>query len=282
MKHSDFLPPFPRRLVAFASRYHRCALGSLPRCKAQPPRAWDCLPDSQTGFVDGGDRTSQVPGGPHYVRAVLSDPGRTSALGHYRASVLSCALYTASTPAKAIFRGSITRPAHSLSTLRRVDCSTATQDSLPVGWPALSGWDSIPTGSQRKVSDPLFLLSQASPGARTIRSARSTAMYGVSRSRRRTSVVCRNGRDPITRNGRRLGRGKDRKSPSTTRTLSRNISRIRSRSRSAQTGSISMATTSTWRLARAIVIAPRPAPSSITSSPGRKFASATMRSAISG
>jgi hypothetical protein len=30
VKHSDFLPPFPRRFVAFASRYRRCALGSLP------------------------------------------------------------------------------------------------------------------------------------------------------------------------------------------------------------------------------------------------------------
>jgi hypothetical protein len=107
----------------------------------------------QNRFLDGGDRSSQVPGGPHCVHALLSDPGGTSALGHYRASVLSSALCTTSTPATTIFRGSITRPAHSLSTLRRMDYSTATQDSLPVGWPALSGWDSIPTGPQRKVSD---------------------------------------------------------------------------------------------------------------------------------
>jgi len=36
--------------------------------------------------------TSQVPGGPHYERAVLFDPGGTSALGHCRASVLSSAI----------------------------------------------------------------------------------------------------------------------------------------------------------------------------------------------
>jgi hypothetical protein len=41
--------------------------------------------------------------------------------------------------------------------------------------------------------------------------------------------------------------------------------RVRLRSRSAHTGSISMATTSTRRFARAVVISPRPAPSSMTS-----------------
>ena len=60
MKHSDFLPPFPRRLVPFASRYRRCALGSLPRCRAQPPWARDCLPDFHNRLCDGDDTTSQV------------------------------------------------------------------------------------------------------------------------------------------------------------------------------------------------------------------------------
>jgi hypothetical protein len=46
-----------------------------------------------------------------------------------------------------------------------VDCSTATQDSLPDGWPTFSGRGWLPAGSQRKVSDHLILLSQASPGA---------------------------------------------------------------------------------------------------------------------
>jgi hypothetical protein len=31
----------------------------------------------KTGFIDGDDRTSQVPGGPHYERALLFDPGWT-------------------------------------------------------------------------------------------------------------------------------------------------------------------------------------------------------------
>ena len=68
-------------------------------------------------------------------------------------------------PQSVQFRGSITRPAHSLSTLRRVSCLTATQDSLPDGWPAFPGGSWLPAGSQRKVSGYSILLSQASPGA---------------------------------------------------------------------------------------------------------------------
>jgi hypothetical protein len=74
-------------------------LGSLPRCKAQRPQARACLPDSQNRLSDGDDRISQVPGGPHYVRALLFDPGGTSALGHYCASALSSTFVTVSTPA---------------------------------------------------------------------------------------------------------------------------------------------------------------------------------------
>jgi hypothetical protein len=55
-----------------------------------------------TGFPNriryGGDRTSQVPGGPRCERALLSDPGGTSALGRYRASMLSSTKWKASTP----------------------------------------------------------------------------------------------------------------------------------------------------------------------------------------
>jgi len=46
-----------------------------------------------------------------------------------------------------------------------VDHSTATQDSLPDGWPAFPGGCWLPAGSQRKVSGHPILLSQASPGA---------------------------------------------------------------------------------------------------------------------
>src|SRR5262249_12801902 len=45
---------------------------------------------------------------------------------------------------------------------------TATQDSLPDGWPAFPGGCWLPAGSQRKVSGHPLLLSQASPGALTM------------------------------------------------------------------------------------------------------------------
>ena len=100
MEHSDFLPSFPRRFVSFASRYRRCALGFAPadaRRSAHEPGVVYRTP--QNRFINGDDRISQVPGGPRYERALLFDPGETSALGHCRASVLSSALLTASTPA---------------------------------------------------------------------------------------------------------------------------------------------------------------------------------------
>jgi len=71
-------------------------------------------------------------------------------------------------PRLAQFRGSIPRPTHSLSTLRRADCSAATQDSLPDGWPSLSGQTWISARSLRKVSGyiaHIILLVPSFPGA---------------------------------------------------------------------------------------------------------------------
>ena len=166
MKHSDFLPSFPRRFVAFASRYRRCALKFAPvhaRRRTHGPGIVYRTPPNR--FIDGDGTTSQVSGGPHYVRALLFDPGGTSALGHYCALVLSSALLTASTPAT----NTISRLHHTA----RTPAVYASQDGLlhrharlASGWLArLSGRGWLPTGSQRKVSVHLILLSQASPGA---------------------------------------------------------------------------------------------------------------------
>ena len=54
-----------------------------------------------------------------------------------------------------VFRGSIARPLHSLSTLRPGDCSTRTQDSLPAAARS-TGRDWLPAGFQRKVSELLL------------------------------------------------------------------------------------------------------------------------------
>ena len=146
VKHSDFLPPLPRRFVSFASRYSR-ALGFVPAAA----RRSSCGPgivhrSPQHRFIDGGDRTSQVPGEPTYERALLFDPGGTSALGRYCALMLPSAFSTASAPARTVISG--------LNHTARPFAVYASQSGLPhhharltSGWLAsLSGRDCLPAG----------------------------------------------------------------------------------------------------------------------------------------
>jgi hypothetical protein len=120
MGRSDSLPSIPPRFVAFAWRYRSALTCSLPssaeRCRRRPGVFITRLP------LDPGltRRRQGLPGswGTHCVHALLSDPGGTSAPGHLGASVLPSAILTTSAPTTRIFRGSITRPTHSLSTLR--------------------------------------------------------------------------------------------------------------------------------------------------------------------
>ena len=91
-------PPASLRFLRFAVPPLRLGLRSRGR-KAQHAAGQGLFTGiPNTGFIDGDDRTSQVPGGPHYERALLFDPGGTSALGHCRASVLPSAKWTASAP----------------------------------------------------------------------------------------------------------------------------------------------------------------------------------------
>jgi hypothetical protein len=64
------------------------------------------------------------------------------------------ALPTTKAPTTTIFRGSIARLRHSLSTLRRTGYPAATQDSLPAAGRS-TGRDWLPAGFQRKVSELL-------------------------------------------------------------------------------------------------------------------------------
>ena len=99
-KHSDFLPSLPRCFVSFASRYRRAPWASFSQPQDATAASQGLLTGlPRTGFAGGGDRISQVPGGPHYERALLFDPGGTSALGHYYTSMLPSAKLTASAPA---------------------------------------------------------------------------------------------------------------------------------------------------------------------------------------
>jgi hypothetical protein len=87
----------------------------------------------------GDDRASHVPGGSSCAYALLSDPGGTE-LARPVAARRCCPRSVHDEGShKRVFRGSITRPLHSLSTLRHAGYPNATQDSLPSAGHALTG-----------------------------------------------------------------------------------------------------------------------------------------------
>ena len=114
-------------------------------------------------FSNGDGRASQVPGGPLRTCPALR-PRRDLHARPYGVSVRPSAFRTASAPAIRFFRGSMTRPAHPLSTLRRMDHSTTTQDSLPAA-ASFAGQDAsscrVPTKGFNHVSQHRIPLSQA-------------------------------------------------------------------------------------------------------------------------
>ena len=74
VKHSDFLPPFPRCFVSFAARYRRCALGFAPadiKRSIRGPGIFTGLPNRVVRR-----RRQDLPGSWRtlYERAVLSTP----------------------------------------------------------------------------------------------------------------------------------------------------------------------------------------------------------------
>jgi hypothetical protein len=159
MRHSDILSFVPPHFVAFAWRYRLTSPVSSLRLAADdshpPARAWISGtpgtgvlraettglprflgdPRGRAGFLDpGGTATSGR--GPLSLRADSSGaqaPRRLSSPRPCDIPASPSAFGSASAPTVNFFRGSITRPAHPLSTLRRADHSATTQDSLPAG-----------------------------------------------------------------------------------------------------------------------------------------------------
>jgi hypothetical protein len=89
--------------------------------------------DDRGAPTGSGRRTQDLPGSwatPMCTCPALR-PRRASAPGLRGASVLPSALKTASAPQTVSFRGSITRPVHSLCTLRRPGYPGTTQHSVP-------------------------------------------------------------------------------------------------------------------------------------------------------
>ena len=100
--------------------------------------------------LDGDGKASQVPGESPCVHAPLSDPGGRTSAKPLAASALWPSVHYKRRLPRCIFRGSITRPTRSLSTLRRTGHPSAAQDSLPTGGPALVGRAWLPAGSHRR------------------------------------------------------------------------------------------------------------------------------------
>jgi hypothetical protein len=123
------------------------------------------------------DRISQVPGEPQCERAPVYDPGGTSAPG---IAALRCGLPCGKRrrlPRRVPFRGSITRPTHSLCTLRSrgrpPNHATLGSGRLP----AFAGQECYLLGSIERFQLHLILLSQALPGALSAgTSANATAL----------------------------------------------------------------------------------------------------------
>ena len=164
MGRSDFLrsipggslirPPVPSSRCLFRSR-HRPALPSTDQGFGHPAP----LPAYQ------GRRKQDLPSSRQILsmHALLtSDPGGTGAPGHSALAMLPSARGTSSAPTISEFRGSITRPTSSLSTLRDGGYPSATQDSLPGGGQPYPG-GTRPAGSVRKVSETTHLTSSLSP-----------------------------------------------------------------------------------------------------------------------
>jgi len=164
MRHSDFLPSIPEgSLTRPPVPSSRC----LFRSRHRP-----ALPTTGLGFghpaplpAPSGRRKQDLPSSRQIfsMHALLpSDPGGTGAPGHSALTMLPSASGTASAPTNSEFRGSITRPASSLSTLRSAGYPNATQDSLPGGGHPYPG-GTRPAGSVRKVSETTHLMSSLPP-----------------------------------------------------------------------------------------------------------------------
>jgi hypothetical protein len=159
------------RLVAFAWRYPalRPSFRSLrSRSPNRGPGVHQPVPT--TGKIRRETfRISQVPEESLCAYALLSDPGRTDSSGPTTQSTRPPLCPRRRLPQQIGFRGSITRPWHSLSTLRQVHCCTRRKTCFPL-LATLRDGIGYPQDSNERFPScflHLFLPSQAWPGART-------------------------------------------------------------------------------------------------------------------
>ena len=111
------------------------------------PGTWS--PGFPTGVSGGNDRASHVPGEPLCLRPALR-PRRDRLVRPLRRVDAVAVRLTTTTPAMWCFRGSITRPQHSLSYASPTGLPRPTPDSLPAAGPALRGGIGYPLGSSER------------------------------------------------------------------------------------------------------------------------------------
>lgn len=149
MGSSDFLPPVRPHFVAFVWPYHLapvvCSrIHQTLQLRARGIRAW--LPRRQFLFSVEMTGPPRFLGDPHLYMPCSSTPAGSPRQAF---AAIRCCLPPIEQrrhPQFSQFRGSITRPAHSLSTLRRMGFPECHARLASGWWLAFAGWGSHPLG----------------------------------------------------------------------------------------------------------------------------------------
>jgi hypothetical protein len=160
-ERSDFPPSVPPHSLSFAGRYHGLLLVARQRGVAVTGSSSElrrCLNPLPSTHTRGNGGISQVPRQPLYEHALLFDPGGPDVPRPLTTHpMLPSAQLTASAPHSVTFRGSITQPARSLSTLRSSDYSDRTPRKTRFPLAAnLDGAGLSPAGLLQEVSTLCF------------------------------------------------------------------------------------------------------------------------------
>ena len=125
-----------------------------------PPRGPGVVhPVPPSGLFLGDDRGSHVPGEPLVLMPCSPTPAGPNTPDQFGASTRPPLKSERRLPRLDSFRGSITRLRHSLSTLRREDRSSTTQDSLPAAGQALPVGFGYPQGPDERFRDISYISS---------------------------------------------------------------------------------------------------------------------------
>jgi len=140
--------------------------------RARRSRAWAVQPGCPSRlFRTETTRSPRFLRSPDVRMPRSPTPASSSRPAFFGVSTRPSVFLTTSALAGIISRGSITRPAHSLCTLRSADHSATTQHSVPAGGQPLPGGTGHPLCTIERFPRSrlhLFPLSQASPGARRV------------------------------------------------------------------------------------------------------------------